>query len=175
MLVRRLARPMLASIFVSGGINALRKPAEHAAMAGSVAQKAASALPVSLPQDPQQLIKIDAAVKIGAGTLLSLNKFPRLAAVALITTLIPTTAAAHRFWEEDDPQSKANQQAHFFKNLGLLGGLLLAAVDTEGRPSVGWRARRAASRFSDVSRDAAEDAADAARRGRNAVRSAVPG
>jgi hypothetical protein len=31
---------------------------------------------------------------------------------------------------------------HFLKNLGLLGGLLLAAADTEGRPSIGWRAER---------------------------------
>ena len=26
----------------------------------------------------------------------------------------------------------------------MLGGLLLAAVDTEGKPSVGWRARKTA-------------------------------
>jgi hypothetical protein len=28
------------------------------------------------------------------------------------------------------------------KNLGLLGGLILAAFDTEGAPSVSWRIRR---------------------------------
>ena len=37
---------------------------------------------------------------------------------------------------------RAQQQMHFFKNLALLGGLILAAVDTEGEPSLGWRARR---------------------------------
>ena len=31
---------------------------------------------------------------------------------------------------------------HFFKNLGLLGGLILAALDTEGEPSLSWRAKR---------------------------------
>jgi hypothetical protein len=31
---------------------------------------------------------------------------------------------------------------HFVKNLGLLGGLILAAVDTEGEPSLSWRAKR---------------------------------
>jgi hypothetical protein len=30
----------------------------------------------------------------------------------------------------------------------MLGGLLLAATDTEGRPSLGWRARKAAKRAS---------------------------
>jgi hypothetical protein len=33
---------------------------------------------------------------------------------------------------------------HFLKNLGLLGGLILAAFDTEGAPSLGWRAKRQA-------------------------------
>lgn len=163
MLVRRLARPMLAGIFISGGINALRNPEAHAGVADPTAQKTAHALPVSLPQDPKQLVMIDAAVKVGAGSLLALGKFPRLAALALAGSLIPTTLAAHRFWDADDEATKADQQVHFFKNLGLLGGLMLAAVDTEGQPSMAWRARHAA-----------EDAADATRRGASAVRDAAP-
>jgi hypothetical protein len=35
---------------------------------------------------------------------------------------------------------------HFFTNAGLGGGLLIAAADTGGRPSLGWRARRAAKK-----------------------------
>ncbi|CAN5191739.1 hypothetical protein BH20ACT5_BH20ACT5_15310 [soil metagenome] len=53
MLVRRLARPMLAGIFISGGITALRTPGAHASVAGSTAQKTADALPGSLPTDPE--------------------------------------------------------------------------------------------------------------------------
>ncbi|WP_324275696.1 hypothetical protein [Blastococcus brunescens] len=59
---------------------------------------------------------------------------------------MPTTLAGHRFWEEDDPKVSFEKIAHFVKNLGLIGGLLLATVDTEGKPSVGYRARRAAKR-----------------------------
>ena len=33
---------------------------------------------------------------------------------------------------------------HFLKNVGLLGGLILAAFDTEGEPSLAWRAKRQA-------------------------------
>ena len=62
---------------------------------------------------------------------------------------MPTTLAGHRFWEHNDPKERFGQTSHFLKNLGLLGGLLIAAVDTEGRPSVGYRARRAASRAAD--------------------------
>ncbi len=163
MLVRRIARPLLASIFVSGGINALRTPEGHAGVASPVAEKTARALPVNLPTDPQQLVKIDAAVKVGAGTLLALNKLPRISSLLLAGSLIPTTLAGHRFWEEKEPEARQQQQLHFFKNLGLLGGLMLAAVDTEGWPSVGWRTRRAV-----------QDAADATRRGGQAVREAAP-
>jgi uncharacterized membrane protein YphA (DoxX/SURF4 family) len=68
---------------------------------------------------------------------------PRLAAVALAGSLIPTTLAGHRFWDESDPTQRSAQQIHFAKNLSILGGLILASVDTEGRPSVMWRGRKA--------------------------------
>jgi uncharacterized membrane protein YphA (DoxX/SURF4 family) len=42
----------------------------------------------------------------------------------------------HSFWSEKDPQAKAQQQLHFLKNLGILGGLLLSATDTGGRESL---------------------------------------
>src|SRR5439155_1358622 len=59
-------------------------------------------------------------------------------------SIVPTTLAGHRFWEHTDPTERFGQISNFVKNAGLLGGLLLAAVDTEGKPSVGWRARKAA-------------------------------
>jgi len=161
MLVRRLARPMIAAIFVSGGITALRNPKQHAEMASPVPEKTARALPFNLPSDPQQLIKIDAAVKVGAGTLFAFNRLPRLAAVLLAGSLVPTTVAGHPFWAEHDPAARQQQQVHFFKNLGLLGGLMLAAVDTEGKPSVVWRARRGVRSVADSTRSAAGSAAHA--------------
>lgn len=140
MLVRRLARPMLSVIFISGGIEALRNPKGHASVADPVAPAVADKLPMSLPEDPEQLVKIDAGVKIAGGLLLAMNRLPRLASLMLLGSLVPTTAAGHRFWEESDPAQRSQQQIHFFKNVGLAGGLLLAAVDTEGQPSLRWRA-----------------------------------
>jgi putative oxidoreductase len=142
--IRRLARPLLASVFVSGGIDTLRNPGPRTEMAEPVATKVAEPLP--LPDEPDQLVKINAWVQVVAGSLFALGKLPRLTALALAGSLVPTTLAGHRFWEEGDPERKAQQQVHFFKNLGLLGGLLLAAVDTAGAPSLGWRAKRAARR-----------------------------
>ncbi len=141
-LVRRVARPMLAAIYVSGGVQLLRNPKSVLPVVDSVLSPISRRIP-SLPQDPEQLVKLNAAVQTGGGVLLALGRFPRISALALALTTVPTTLAAHRFWEETDPAQKANQQVHFVKNLGLLGGLLLAAVDTEGSPSLAWRARHA--------------------------------
>jgi putative oxidoreductase len=63
-----------------------------------------------------------------------------------LASLVPTTLAGHRFWEVTDKQARAAQRIHFLKNVAMLGGLILAATDLEGRPSLLWRARRAAGK-----------------------------
>jgi len=58
-------------------------------------------------------------------------------------SLVPTTLAGHRFWEADDRSQRDAQLTPFTKNAAMLGGLLAAALDTGGRPSV-WSGRRVA-------------------------------
>jgi putative oxidoreductase len=154
MLVRRIARPLLAAPFVYGGISTLRKPQDRVPGARPVVEKIAETadkqLPVEVPRNVEQWVKADAAVKVVAGALFGLGRLPRLTAVLLSASVVPTTLAGHRFWEHDDPTERFGQLSNFLKNAGLLGGLLLAAVDTEGKPSVGYRARRAAHRAADA-------------------------
>ncbi|MEP6852407.1 MAG: DoxX family protein [bacterium] len=140
-LVRRVARPLLAMIFVYGGLDALRNPAAKAPAADKVLTRLPPALPVI--GTTEQLVRADAAAKVLGGTMLALGRFPRLSALGLIATLVPTTLAGHRPWEETDPVQRKLQTLQVCKNASILGGLLLATVDTEGRPSLGWRARRA--------------------------------
>lgn len=151
--IRLLARPMLASMFVAGGITSLRnsewaaqqaKPVVDTVLpqAEALAQKMAPG--ITLPKDPQTWVRINSAVHILAGFTLATGRAPRLSSLALAGTLVPTTLAGHRFWEESDPAMKSNQQVHFFKNISMLGGLMLASVDTEGKPGLAWRAQRAA-------------------------------
>jgi putative oxidoreductase len=140
LLVRAIARPLLAATFISGGLSTLRKPAARVAAADRVVAPLISRVPQL--SDTQQVVKIDAAAKVVAGSMLALGKLPRISAVVLAASLVPTTIAGHPFWEEQDPVRRTQQRTHLMKNAGLLGGLLLAAVDTEGRPSLGWWARR---------------------------------
>ena len=140
-IARRFARPLLASIFIYGGVDAVRNPSSKAPAADTVVGD----MPVQVGlSSTEQLVRLDGAVKVIAGLALGVGKFPRLAALVLIGSLVPTTAAGHRFWEEHDPAKRKAQQLHFVKNASIVGGLLLAAADTEGKPSVSWRARRAA-------------------------------
>jgi uncharacterized membrane protein YphA (DoxX/SURF4 family) len=138
---RRVARPLLSSIFIVGGMDAARHPDTKTKAADPVVQKIAGKVP-GVPQDTQRAVQLNGAVMVGAGTLLALGKWRRLSSLALIATIVPTTYAGHRFWEETDERTKAQQRVHFLKNLGLLGGLILALVDTEGAPSLSWRAKR---------------------------------
>jgi putative oxidoreductase len=162
---RLIARPMLASMFVVGGVNALKNTEAAAERAKPVTDAVVPAARrvapgVAIPDDPRTLVRVNAAAQIAAGLALATGRLPRLSALTLAATLVPTTAAGHRFWEESDPQARTNQKTHFFKNVSMLGGLLVAAVDTEGRPGLAWRAKHAAS---DVRREA-RHAGKAARR-----------
>jgi len=74
--------------------------------------------------------------------LLALGKAPRLAASALAATLVPTTLPRTGSGRRR-PGAACPAPGHFVKNLGLLGGLMLAAADTEGKPSLAWRAANA--------------------------------
>jgi putative oxidoreductase len=159
---------MLASMFVMGGYSALRNPEKHVRMAGPVTEKlsdvADQATPDrSRPLDEKQLVLINGAAQLVGGLALATNRLPRLASLVLAGSLVPTTAAGHRFWEETDKTQRANQQIHFFKNLSMFGGLLIAAVDTEGRPSIAWRTSKAVSTASKGTRSLAKGTKGAAK------------
>lgn len=144
-LIRRVARPMLASIFVVGGAQTARSPAGPAKKAEPVALPVATRVP-GLPADAESLVRINALTQVGAGLLLATGRLRRLSSLALLVSLALTTAAGHPFWQEDDEAARRQQMLHFFKNVGLGGGLLLSLVDSGGAPSLGWRARRRAAK-----------------------------
>jgi putative oxidoreductase len=135
--LRRLARPMLGATFIASGVDALRDGDRRAERAG--------ALGVS---DPKAVTRTVAGAQIGAGTLLTLGRFPRLSSLTLAATVIPDAVTGHAFWSEQDKQTRQVQRSLFLRDLGLLGGLLVSVADTGGRESVPHRARRTARKAS---------------------------
>jgi uncharacterized membrane protein YphA (DoxX/SURF4 family) len=143
--VRSAARAMLASIFVVSGIRILLDPDSKAEAAKRVTERVGpliEKLDPRLPSDTRSLVLIKAGSDVAAGLLLAGGRFTRPAAAVLAAGLIPTTFAAHPFWELPKPERTAHQ-THFLKNLGLLGGLLLAAADTQGKPGLKYRTSHA--------------------------------
>jgi len=152
MLIRRIARPLLSVAFIGQGIDSLLNP-KPAAEAAAPMVDGLRALPDPvgsvIPSDPQTFAQINAAVQIGGGLLLATGKAPRVASAALAFTVLPANLGAHMFWSESDPQLKTEKRKEFMTDLSLLGGLMIASADTAGKPSLGWRGRRAAERLSE--------------------------
>jgi uncharacterized membrane protein YphA (DoxX/SURF4 family) len=164
MLIRRIARPLLSVVFIGQGIDSLRNPklaAEAAAPAVDGLQSLPDPVGSSIPSDPQTFAQVNAAVQIGGGLLLATGKLPRVASAALALTVLPANLGAHMFWAEQDPQRKAQKRQAFLTDLSLLGGLLIASADTAGKPSLGWRGRRAAERLSERVSSALPGSSDA--------------
>jgi uncharacterized membrane protein YphA (DoxX/SURF4 family) len=153
MLIRRIARPMLSAAFISRGVDALRSP-KPAAEAARPALEGLSKLPdpvgTNVPSNAETVARVNAAVQIGGGLLLASGKLPRVASAALALTVVPGSLGGHTFWRESDPQRKADERRAFLTDVSLIGGLIIAAVDTEGKPSLGWRGRRAAHKVSEA-------------------------
>ncbi|MQW75565.1 DoxX family membrane protein [Nocardioides sp. dk4132] len=144
---RLIARPMLASVFVVGSAHALRNAETLAPKVQAVADKIGPALRsvgVPAPSDPATLVRINAGTQIAAGLMLATGRAPRLSAGVLAATLVPATIAGHPFWKESDPAARRREMTGFLQNTTVLGGLLIAAGDTEGKPGLAWRARRVA-------------------------------
>jgi uncharacterized membrane protein YphA (DoxX/SURF4 family) len=147
MLIRRIARPMLATTFITRGVEAIRAP-KPAADAARPTLEGLAKLPdpvgPNVPTNAETVAKVTAGVQIGAGLLLAAGKLPRISSAALAVSVVPGSLGGHAFWNETDPIRKAAERRALFADIGLIGGLIIASVDTEGRPSLGWRGRRAA-------------------------------
>lgn len=147
--VRTVARALLGVIFVSNGARTLMNAEGLVPTAKPVTDPIGRTLEKvhpGLPTEGRALIRLNGVTQLVGGLLMTTGHATRPAAAALAASLVPTTLAGHPFWQADGPEERRNQEIHFVKNLGLLGGLLLAAADTQGRPSLRWRTRHAADR-----------------------------
>ncbi|SHJ63612.1 DoxX protein [Tessaracoccus bendigoensis DSM 12906] len=121
-MIKFLARAAISSVLIYGGQSAAREPGGR----GKAVQKLGGKVGITLDDsEAATVVKLNGAVMVGAGTTFALGIFPRLSALALIGSLVPTTLGGHAFWEESDPAARKGQQTQFLKNVGLIGGLLM--------------------------------------------------
>jgi uncharacterized membrane protein YphA (DoxX/SURF4 family) len=163
-LLRAVPRAMLASYFVAAGIKAIRDPESLVPAAEPLVDRV---VPLVKEYTPEQvagyvpentitLVRINGITQVTGGLALATGKGRRLGALLLAGSLVPSTIAKHPFWTVQDPEERAQDRSHFLKNVSLLGGVLLAAQDTEGRPSLAWRARRGGETIAKETRKASK-------------------
>ena len=148
-MIRKLARPMLASVFVWDGVDTLRNTSEHVADTESVLKRLRKVLPREyagyLPNDPELVTRALGGAKTAAGTSLALGKAPRTSAAVLALTHVPNLVG-NSFWSADSKEEKETQRTNFVTNTALLGALAIVTQDTEGKPSLRWRTAKASER-----------------------------
>jgi putative oxidoreductase len=129
--LRPTARMLTGSTYVLLGFDALRAPGGRVDQAEPVLARMRSVVP--LPDNDEQLVRANAAAQVVAGATLALGVAPRLSALVLAGSLVPTTLAGHSYWNLEDPAARKLQRIQFHKNLAMLGGLLLAVLDQPDR------------------------------------------
>jgi uncharacterized membrane protein YphA (DoxX/SURF4 family) len=171
MLLRRIARPLFASWFLSEGIDAVRHPGPHVEVARGALDRVAAVVPAGSlgsferyrhPSDKELTLVVRAhgAATTVAAVLLATGKAPRTAALVLAGLTLPLAAAdapdlPHRptlrrgtsgAGSGHDEVARAEKKVRtqrFVRSLAFAGGALLAAADTAGRPGLAWRVEHA--------------------------------
>lgn len=125
--LRPAARLLMGSTYLLLGFDALRAPGGRVDQAAPTLAAIRKVVPI--PEDDELLVRGNAAVMVVAGGLLGMGIAPRLSALALAGSLVPTTLAGHSYWALEDEAARKQQRIQFHKNMAMLGGLLFAALD----------------------------------------------
>lgn len=138
---RRLARPLLASSFVATGADALLHPESHVERFRKIEPALEKVgVPPAIASDTRLLVRVTGGVTALAGLLLATNRKPRSAALTLAAVTVPVTLVNNPIWTASSRERKKDMRRGLLTGASLVGGLLVAALDRDGKPSLAWRA-----------------------------------
>lgn len=146
---------MLASFFVVNGFKSARKPDQFVADAEPIAQKfvplAQKVAPPTvsnyIPEDTKTLVRYTGIAQVIGGLGLATGIGRRGCSALLAATMIPHVLAS-RAPQGATAEQRTASRSVALRNVALLGAALIASRDTEGHPSIGWRAEREQQRLS---------------------------
>lgn len=146
-LVRFAGRALFSSFFVADGIQSAANPDRYVAEVqrtmDAVLPAARNVLPEAaaekLPDDTRTWVRILGGVQIAAGAAYAVGVLRRPAAAMLTLATIPHVVGS--LPSRTLPVSERQRSyGNLTRNLALLGAGVIATQDTEGRPSLMWRA-----------------------------------
>lgn len=179
-LLRFAGRTMLASFFVVQGAKAVMNPEPLVADADPfakafvpLAQKVAPASVAGyLPDDTKTLVRITGAAQVVGGLMLATGLGRRLGAGVLGLSMVPHVIAS-RPTKGSTAEEREIAKSQLLRNVALLGGAILASLDTQGRPSLAWLADDRRQRLAgDAERTAKHLTGSAKRTGRGVAKNA---
>lgn len=106
-----IARILFSAIFISSGLNHLMHSGQMSDYAGSK----------NVPF-PTFSVILSGLMLLAGGLSILLGYRIDIGAWLLILFLFPAAFMMHNFWAIEDPQTRQNEQIHFFKDMALAGG-----------------------------------------------------
>jgi len=145
-LLRKIARPLLGASFIANGVDRLRNTDEASAKIESTLEEIGSLVPQAEPlvSNAKLTTQVLGGVELVAGVALATGRFPRASALLLTGVHKFDSYAEYRTAEIESDSDVTAQRKTLLKNVSILGGLWLAVVDLDGKPSLGWRAEHLA-------------------------------
>ena len=125
-----IGRILMSAIFILSGISKFADPASTIGYMSSA----------GVPR-PDILVYVAAVAELAGGLSLLFGFLARIGALGLIVLVVIITGFFHRFWELPAAEA-AMQQAHFLKNLAIMGGLFMVVAMGPGRYSLDAGIRR---------------------------------
>lgn len=123
-----ISRLLIAAFFIPVGLKRIRD------CQASVDYNASLGLPL-----PEAFTAVAIIVQAGVGTALLLGLQTRLCAAIFIICIAIWSVIYHGFWAMPE-EVYARERISFFKNIALMGGMLMLAVHGPGRFSLdAWR------------------------------------
>lgn len=186
-LLRFVARSLFASYFIAEGVKAVTRPAEIAPDAerftSTVTPLLQRVVPADVasyvPEKAETWVRLSGVAQIAGGAMYATGIGRRLGALLLAKASVLNLAIA---LPDKDATRVAKDAARpeILRNAALLGAAVLAAQDTEGRPSLSWRAdhaakvteKKASALGADVSRSAQKAAERAEKRAKQLAKKA---
>src|SRR6267378_5193141 len=113
-MVLLIGRVVFSFFFIYSGFNHLTKLSMYSQYAG------ASGVPA-----PTLLTALSGLMLLAGGLSILLGVKVRWGSLLIAAFLVPAAFTVHKFWGIADPMMAANQAAHFWKNITLVGACLM--------------------------------------------------
>lgn len=109
-----IGRVLFAFLFARAGLGHLQ---DDGRMAGYAKAKGAPA--------PQLTVPLSGVMILLGAISIALGLWADLGALLIVAFLVPTAVIMHAYWKLDDPQQRAMDSAHFYKDVSLLGAAIV--------------------------------------------------